>query len=74
MTGFQLICDRGGLYVGQEICTLSETPDLEFMISQIHYIHYLIYQSTDYVDRLMTDVSSSINLSTLSRSFNCVEM
>ena len=45
-------------HVGQEMRTLSGTPDFtpfgEFMNSPSHYIYITIYQSRDYVFGLMT--------------------
>ena len=54
--------------VGQEMLTLSGTPDCtpfgEFMILPIHYIyiHYIICQSKDYVYGLMTGLFTWISL------------
>ena len=63
MTGFQLFCvNRDGFHMGQKMLTLSGhmitlpyTPLGELMISPIHYIHYRICQSLDYVYGLITN-------------------
>ena len=61
MTGFKLFCaNRDGCHMWGRKCSLFpehliSAPFGEFMILPFHYnIHYIIYQSSDYVYGLMT--------------------